>query len=221
MLTSQSHYRRLSTKGDSTWIKMYKQAIFGYTPMRQRALNIMIILGIDPGTQITGYGFIRKEPSHILALDYGCIRPPHALPLAERYRIIYESLVIIIDQHKPDIMAVESQFVLKNPQTAIKLGMAKGMAILAAAQRGIPVFEYAPTRAKMAVVGNGHASKWQVQKMIQILLHLPTPPEPEDAADALALAICHAQTGNNLCTNQFGVRSKTKRPTKRSLSAGE
>ena len=171
----------------------------------------MIILGIDPGTQITGYGFIKKEPSRVFAIDYGCIRPPHALPLAERYRIIFESLAIIIDRHKPEAIAVESQFVLKNPQSAIKLGMAKGMCILAAAQRGIPVYEYAPTRAKMAVVGKGHASKWQVQKMIQVILHLPAPPEPEDAADALALAICHAQTGNNLCTNQFGVRSKTKR----------
>jgi crossover junction endodeoxyribonuclease RuvC len=200
---------------------MYKAAIFVYTMNRQRALNIMIILGIDPGTQITGYGFIRKEPSHVLAIDYGCIRPPHDLPLAERYRIIFESLAIIIDKHKPDVVAIESQFVLKNPQSAIKLGMAKGMAILAATQRGIPVYEYAPTRAKMAVVGKGHASKWQVQKMIQIILHLSVPPEPEDAADALALAICHAQTGNNLCTNQFGVRSKTKRLIKPSLNARE
>jgi crossover junction endodeoxyribonuclease RuvC len=179
----------------------------------------MIILGIDPGTIITGYGFVRNEPPHVLAIDYGCIRPPHTLPLADRYRIIFESLAIIMDQHKPDVMAIESQFVLKNPQSAIKLGMAKGMAILAAAQRGIPVYEYAPTRAKMAVVGKGHASKWQVQKMIQVILRLPTPPEPEDAADALALAICHAQTGKTLCMNQFGVSSKTKRPIKPSSNA--
>jgi len=176
----------------------------------------MIILGIDPGTLITGYGFILKDVSGISAIDYGCIRPPHALLLAERYRIIFEGLSIIMDQHKPDAVAIESQFVLKNPQSAIKLGMAKGMAILAASLRGIPVYEYAPTRAKMAVVGKGHASKWQVQKMIQAILHLSALPVPEDAADALALAICHAQTGNKLCTNQFGVRSKTKRPTRQS-----
>lgn len=181
----------------------------------------MIILGIDPGTQITGYGFVRKESSQVLAIDYGCIRPPHTLPLSERYRIIFESLAIIIDRHKPDAVAIESQFVLKNPQSAIKLGMAKGMAILAAAQRGIPIFEYAPTRAKRAVVGKGHASKWQVQKMIQIILRLSAPPEPEDAADALALAICHAQTGNKICTNQFGVPSKTKRRIRPSLNAPE
>jgi crossover junction endodeoxyribonuclease RuvC len=162
---------------------------------------------------------LRKDPSNIVAIDYGCIRPPGSMALAERYHIIFNSLSTIIDQHKPDVMAIESQFVLKNPQSAIKLGMAKGMAILAAAQRSIPIYEYAPTRAKNAVVGKGHASKWQVQKMIQILLHLPSPPEPEDAADALALAICHAQTGEHLCTNPFGVRSKTRRPTKRSSNA--
>jgi crossover junction endodeoxyribonuclease RuvC len=179
----------------------------------------MIILGIDPGTQVTGYGLIQKDTPRIIAIDFGCIRPPSALPLCDRYRIIYESLSILLDKHRPDAIAIESQFVLKNAQSAIKLGMAKGMAILAAAQRGIPVFEYAPTRAKRAVVGQGHASKWQVQKMIQSILRLPTVPEPEDAADALSLAICHAQTGDFACTNQFGVRSKTKRRIKRSSNA--
>ena len=181
----------------------------------------MIILGIDPGTQITGYGVVRKETPHILPIDFGCIRPPASLPLAERYRIIFESLQILIDKHMPDALAIESQFVLKNVQSAIKLGMAKGMAILAAAQRGIPIYEYAPTRAKQAVVGRGHASKWQVQKMIQTILRLPTVPEPQDAADALALAICHAQTRDYLCTNPFGVRSKKRNRHKPSSNAEE
>lgn len=180
----------------------------------------MIILGIDPGTIITGYGLIRKDDGIVL-IDFGCIRPPGSLPLSERYRIIFESLSILIDKHHPDALAIESQFVLKNVQSAIKLGMAKGMAILAAAQHGIPVFEYAPTRAKRAVVGRGHASKWQVQKMIQTILHLPTVPEPEDAADALALAICHAQTRNFACTNRFEERLKIKRPPKRLSNAAE
>ncbi|MBF8262822.1 MAG: ruvC [Parachlamydiales bacterium] len=180
----------------------------------------MIILGIDPGTQVTGYGLIQKDAPRLIALDYGCIRPPAALPLCERYRIIYESLSILIDKHRPDAMAIESQFILKNPQSAIKLGMAKGMAILAATQRGVPIFEYAPTRAKRAVVGHGHASKWQVQKMIQTILRLPSVPEPEDAADALSLAICHAQTKDfTSCMNQFGARSRTKRRIKPSLNA--
>ncbi len=182
----------------------------------------MIILGIDPGTRITGYGVIRKETPHILPIDFGCIRPPASLPLAERYRIIFESLQILIEKHQPDALAIESQFVLKNVQSAIKLGMAKGMAILAAAQRNIPIFEYAPTRAKLAVVGHGHASKWQVQKMIQTILRLPSIPEPEDAADALALAICHAnQKQVLLCTNPFGVLSKKKNRPKPSSNAEE
>jgi crossover junction endodeoxyribonuclease RuvC len=110
--------------------------------------------------------------------------------LQERYRILFDGIEALIERHKPTAVAVESQFVLKNAQSAIKLGMAKGMVYLAAARKSIPVFEFAPKKAKLAVVGKGQASKSQVQRMIQALLHLPQLPEPEDAADALALAIC-------------------------------
>lgn len=148
-----------------------------------------IILGIDPGTRITGYGLIDIDSR---PLDFGCIRPPPNLPLADRYKIIYEGIEQLIARHQPVAIAVESQFVLKNAQSAIKLGMAKGMVFLAAAKNSIPIYEYAPKKAKLAVVGHGGASKSQVQKMIQALLCLPQLPEPEDAADALALAICCA-----------------------------
>lgn len=158
-----------------------------------------IILGIDPGTRITGYGIIDSEGS---AIDYGCIRPPATLELAQRYKIIFEGVEALIDRHQPVAVAVESQFVLKNVQSAIKLGMAKGMVYLAAARKGIPVYEFAPKQAKLAVVGNGSASKFQVQKMIQALLRLPHPPEPEDAADALALAICCSHHMRSPCTNR-------------------
>ena len=146
-----------------------------------------IILGIDPGTRITGYGVIRlpMEP-----IDFGCIRPPPNLPLEQRYQILFESLEALIERHKPEAIAVESQFVLKNAQSAIKLGMAKGMVLLAGVRAKIPVYEYAPKKAMQAVVGKGQAGKFQVQKMVQTLLRLPVLPEPEDAADALALAIC-------------------------------
>jgi len=150
-----------------------------------------IILGIDPGTRITGYGIIRLI-DNIEVLDFGCIRPPPHLPLAERYFIIFEAIEQLIQKFSPTSVAVESQFMQKNVQSAIKLGMAKGVVFLAAAKSKISVFEYAPKKAKMAVVGNGNASKEQVQKMLQIILHLPEVPSPEDAADALALAICHA-----------------------------
>ena len=154
----------------------------------------IIILGIDPGTRITGYGLIRVQNNTIEPVDFGCIRPPPTLPLQQRYRIIFEAIEQLIEKHKPESIAVESQFVLKNPQSAIKLGMAKGMVLLAGARNNIEVHEYAPKKAKQAVVGNGAASKAQVQRMIASLLRLPTLPEPEDAADALALAICHAHT---------------------------
>jgi len=158
-----------------------------------------VILGIDPGTRITGYGVI---DAHAKPLDFGCIRPPPHLSLAQRYEIIFNGVEALIEKYRPSAIAVESQFVLKNAQSAIKLGMAKGMVYLAAARKKIPIYEFAPKKAKLAVVGHGGASKFQVQKMIQALLRLPNPPEPEDAADALALAICCAHHLRSLsCTN--------------------
>ncbi len=158
-----------------------------------------IILGIDPGTRITGYGVLRApaEP-----LDFGCIRPPLELSLEQRYKIIFEGVEALIERHAPSAIAVESQFVMKNAQSAIKLGMAKGMVFLAAARKNIPVYEYTPKKAKLAVVGKGQASKFQVQKMIQMLLQLPHLPQPEDAADALALAICCAHNLRFPCTKR-------------------
>jgi len=148
-----------------------------------------IILGVDPGTRITGYGVIAVSQG-IEPLDFGCIRPPPTLPLHERYKIIFDGIETLIRLHAPTSIAVESQFMAKNVQSTLKLGMAKGMILLAAARHQIPIYEFSPTKAKQAVVGNGSASKSQVQKMIQALLRLPELPEPEDAADALALAIC-------------------------------
>jgi crossover junction endodeoxyribonuclease RuvC len=159
----------------------------------------LTILGIDPGTRITGYGVIDDA---IQPLDFGCIRPPPKLLLADRYKILFESIEALIELHQPSAVAVESQFVLKNAQSAIKLGMAKGMVYLAAARKSIPVYEFAPKQAKLAVVGNGGASKTQVQKMIQALLRLPQPPQPEDAADALALAICCSHHLRSPCMNR-------------------
>lgn len=162
-----------------------------------------LILGVDPGTRITGYGIIELLPSKMKTIDFGCIRPPPNLLLSERYKILFEGIESLLAQHALSAVAVESQFVLKNVQSAMKLGMAKAMVLLAAARKGIPIYEYAPRKAKQAVVGTGHASKYQVQKMIQSLLGLPQIPEPEDAADALALAICCAHNLRSpLCTNR-------------------
>ncbi len=157
-----------------------------------------IILGVDPGTQVTGYGFIRIVERDYIPLDYGCIRPPAHYKLSDRYLIIFESIEELIEKYKPTALAVETQYVHKNVQSAIKLGMARGVIMIAAKKKGIPVFEYAPKQAKKAVVGTGKASKDQVQGMVQLLLKLSSPPQPSDAADALALAICHAQTAASI-----------------------
>ena len=150
-----------------------------------------IILGIDPGTIITGYGLIKTDGSKHEVIDYGCIRPPTKVALPQRYLALYEGIEDLLNAHNPQALSTEMQFVHKNAQSAMKLGMAKAMVLLSAARRQIPIFEYAPKQAKLAVVGNGNASKEQVQRMIQHLLHLSEPP-PNDAADALALALCHA-----------------------------
>lgn len=162
----------------------------------------MIILGIDPGTTITGYGIIKIEGNAYHAVDYGCVRPPPSLKLTDRYLILFNSLEELIEKHRPQALAVETQYVHKNVQSAIKLGMARGIAVIAAKRKGVAIFEYAPSEAKNAVVGNGRASKAQVQGMTKLLLNLAEIPTPEDAADALALAICHAQSlrFRELCT---------------------
>ncbi|NGX47860.1 MAG: Crossover junction endodeoxyribonuclease RuvC [Chlamydiae bacterium] len=163
----------------------------------------MIIIGIDPGTRVTGYGIILYHPHRPRALDFGCIRPPAKASSSKRYLIIFEAIEDLIEKHNPEVLAVESQFMHKNALSAMKLGMARAMAILAAERRGIPIFEYTPKKAKKAIVGHGSASKEQVQKMIQALLHLPVMPTPDDAADALALALCHAHEvpWNEKCLN--------------------
>ena len=154
-----------------------------------------IILGVDPGTRITGYGLIRVRGNALEPLDFGTIRPSPELPQEKRYLLIFEGISYLLEKHRPRAVAVETQFVHKNAQSAIKLGMARASVLLAAAKVDVAVHEYAPKKAKLAIVGHGAASKEQVQKMVQMLLKLGTLPEPEDAADALALAVCHA---NNL-----------------------
>lgn len=153
--------------------------------------------GIDPGSRITGYGIIETDGHCYTPIDFGCIRPPPKLAFHERIHIIHESLEALIEKHAPEAIAIEGQFFHKNAQSALKLGMAKGAALLAATRHSVPLFEYAPTKTKLAVVGTGSGSKAQVQKMVQVLLGLSDIPHPEDAADALALAICHAHTIRN------------------------
>ena len=158
----------------------------------------MIIIGIDPGNYITGYGIIETQ-DHIKyrLIDCGCIRLPRSKKFSERYLIIYKSLQSLLEKYSPDALAVETQFVNKNVQSAMKLGMVRGIVLLAATLHSIPSYEYAPTKVKLAVVGRGRAHKQQVQSMVKLLLNLKEVPEPDDIADALALAICHSQASRH------------------------
>jgi crossover junction endodeoxyribonuclease RuvC len=151
----------------------------------------MKVIGIDPGTKITGYGIVELVGTKLIAIDYGCIRTNSKDPSSKRYLTIFNGINELIEKFKPDCLSIETQYVQKNVQSAIKLGMARGVATVAAAGKDIPVFEYSPTKAKSSVVGSGRASKQQVQNMTKALLNLSEIPRPEDAADALALAICH------------------------------
>ncbi len=151
-----------------------------------------IILGVDPGVKVTGYAVIRINGRSCESLDFGSIRPPKSIKSNERYFFIFKGINQIIEKFSPHAISVETQFLYKNVQTALTLGMARGAILIAAAQNQVEVFEYTPRKAKLAVVGNGSASKHQIQKMMQSYFQLPTLPEPADAADALALALCHA-----------------------------
>lgn len=150
----------------------------------------MIILGIDPGTQTTGYGIIEKAGREIIHVDNGVISPKQKLSLAEKLLHIFHDLEKIIKTHKPDAVAIEEVFVSNNARSALILGHARGIAMLAASQNGLPVHEYSTREIKKAIVGYGNAEKNQVAQMVKTLLKLPEP-AALDASDALATAICH------------------------------
>lgn len=149
-----------------------------------------IILGVDPGSRITGYGVIRREGGKTEYLDSGCIRMGER-PMAERLQIIYSGLSEIVATYRPAEFAIEQVFLARNADSALKLGHARGVAILVAANSGLPVFEYSARQVKQAVVGKGSAEKHQVGHMVQVILALSRKPQT-DAADALAIALCHA-----------------------------
>ena len=151
----------------------------------------MRILGIDPGLSITGYGVVDAEKNQLTGVAYGGIRTRSRPAFAEKLLEIFLGIREVIEQFAPDACAVEDVFYHQNKKTAIVMGHARAVAMLAAVQSGIPVFEYSPREVKMSIVGNGAASKEQVQAMVKNLLHLDVPPRPDDAADALAVALCH------------------------------
>ncbi|UCB53662.1 MAG: crossover junction endodeoxyribonuclease RuvC [Candidatus Zixiibacteriota bacterium] len=153
----------------------------------------MVILGVDPGSNVTGYGIINSNGEENTLIESGVIEPDSHTALPERLREIFEGLVKVIEDHRPRQFAIEQAFYSKNAKSALIMGQARGVAILAASKSGIPIGEYSPKEVKCAIVGTGNASKSQVQFMVKKLLRLKEPPEPLDASDALAVALCHAQ----------------------------
>ncbi|HEX5314341.1 MAG TPA: crossover junction endodeoxyribonuclease RuvC [Gammaproteobacteria bacterium] len=152
----------------------------------------LVILGIDPGSRITGYGLIAVEGNERSVLDYGVVRAP-PVELGRRIRAIYEGIAAIVARHVPDEIAIEQAFVHLNPAVALALGQARGAALAAALASERPLAEYAPRSVKLAIVGSGKAEKIQVAHMIRHLLRIAGP-IPEDASDALAIALCHAHS---------------------------
>ncbi len=156
----------------------------------------MVVLGIDPGTAVTGYGVVtRTGLGSVALLECGVIRTSAELPLLERIRHIYDATVELIARHQPFAVSVEDVFQGKNVKSALKLGHARGAILLAAAHASVQVAEYAPRQIKKAVVGNGNATKDQVAYMVQQQLRLKTAPAPADAADGVAAALCHCMSG--------------------------
>jgi crossover junction endodeoxyribonuclease RuvC len=161
-----------------------------------------VILGLDPGTASTGYGFVSMTGNRLKSLEYGVIETAAGVPLEQRLRDIFEELRVLLERRQPDAVAVESLFFNVNVRTALAVGHARGVTLLACSLAGCSVYEYTPQQVKQAVVGYGKAEMGQVMEMARVLLGLSEVPKPDHAADALGVAICHA--------NSCGVRERVQ-----------
>lgn len=164
----------------------------------------MIIFGIDPGYAIVGFGVVEYTGNKFRTINFGSIITDPKNTFPERLKIVYDELTILLDKYKPDCVAIEELFFNKNVKTAINVGQARGVQLLAAINTGAQVYEYTPLQIKQGVVGYGRAEKKQVQEMVRVILGLKQVPKPDDTADALAVAICHAHSGT--FTDAFKVK---------------
>lgn len=156
----------------------------------------MIILGIDPGYAIVGYGVLEYKNNKFKVIEYGAITTDASMDMFDRFKSIYDDICEVMERTKPDFMAIEELFFNSNQKTAINVAQARGVILLAAMNRGIQIFEYTPLQVKQAVAGYGRAEKKQVQQMVRLLLGLKEVPRPDDTADAVAIAICHGHSYN-------------------------
>lgn len=154
----------------------------------------MIILGIDPGFAIVGVGIIEYKGNKFRTVDYFALTTKAHTPIEERLKIIYDGITEAINKYKPDFLAVEELFFNNNAKTAIQVGQARGVILLAGVNANLPIYEYTPLQVKQAVVGYGRADKTQIQQMVKAILNLSEIPKPDDVADALAIAVCHAHS---------------------------
>lgn len=178
----------------------------------------MIIFGIDPGSERTGYGCIDSDGRRHRLVACGSLSAPPRTPFPARLQTIHEGLVALLSEYRPSCVAIENIFHAKNVRSALSLGHARGVALLAASASGVPVVEYTPAEIKRAVVGFGRAEKQQVGKMVKLLLALDAVPTPHDAADALAIAICHVHNSNGSSGSAGSARSSGVPARSRSTS---
>ena len=165
--------------------------------------NKMIIIGIDPGYAIVGIGVVEYVGNKFRPLEYNAITTPAGMPTVERLKKIYTEMTMYIDKYKPDAVAIEELFFNSNQKTAINVAQARGVLLVAVANKNVPISEYTPLQVKQSVTGYGRADKKQIQSMVKMILGLNVIPKPDDAADALALAICHAHS--NKMNNMLGM----------------
>lgn len=158
----------------------------------------MIILGIDPGYAIVGYGFLKYENNHFSILDFGAITTPADMKFPDRLNIIFQDLSFLMQKYKPEVMAIEKLFFNTNKKTAVDVAQARGVILLSAKVNNCNIYEYTPLQVKQSVVGYGRAEKKQVQEMTKKILGLSSVPKPDDTADALAMAICHAHCSGSI-----------------------
>lgn len=157
----------------------------------------MRIMGIDPGVAIVGYGVLDKKISQLIPVDYGSIQTNARFSTEHRLKLIYDDCIFLFNKYKPDVVGIEKLFFNRNVTTALAVGQARGVIMLAAFETGVEITEYTPLQVKMAVVGYGRAEKKQVQELVKMLLGLPEIPKPDDVADALAIAICEAHSNRS------------------------
>lgn len=171
----------------------------------------MVILGVDPGSSSTGYGVVELADHRLVVKGYGLVKAEPKAPFSQRLKLIYDGLTAVMEKHRPDQVAIEDVFYGKNIRTTLAIGQVRGVALLASVNAGVEIAEYSPREVKQAVVGSGSASKGQVQFMVKNLCGLKDVPQPSDAADALAVALCHA----NRIGQGMGFEMPIPRPKRR------